>query len=105
MKTKINVETLDKAIADFNNWNRSAVLYYNQKENYFSTEVFLNDVQQAESVFSKDCFGILSKNDHERFRIGEIRRKYIIEYVDLVLDGWDPFQAEYQLLKKYANIY
>lgn len=65
------------------------------------SEVFANDVQKAQTILKEGCFGVYSKTEVENTRIGEKRKKYIVEFVELVLDGWGPFQAEYQLASKY----
>lgn len=100
---KMEMETLDQAIKDFNEWSGAALIYYNKKEGYFNTEVFANDLHRSQTVLSEDCFGIFSKTERETtLRVGEKRRQFIIEFVELVLDGWEPFQADYQLVRKYG---
>lgn len=100
-KVIAGIETLDQAIKDFNNWGHAAMLYYNKEEGYFNTEVFANDVQASQTILSDGCFSILSKEDRQSVSLGQKSREYIIEFVELVLDGWGPHQAEYHLAHKY----
>lgn len=96
----MNIQSLDQAIQDFNKWNRSAFIYYNQEENYFNTEVFADDVQMAGVVLSNGNFIVFRKNERENKQIGKIRKQYIVDYVKLVLEGYEPFQAEYKLSER-----
>ncbi|MFS0643719.1 hypothetical protein [Siminovitchia sp. 179-K 8D1 HS] len=100
----MNMETLDQAIKDFNEWDRAAWLYYNEKEDYFNTEAFPNDISMTETFLNDDCFVILSKSERENKQIGKVRKQYIIDFVNMVNDGWEPFQAEYKLLDKYHHV-
>lgn len=98
---RMEKESLDQAIKDFNEWSGAALIYYNKEKGYFNTEVFFNDVEKSQTVLRDDCFGIISKNERENLLIDENGRQYIVEFVELVLDGWGPHQAEYQLAEKY----
>lgn len=94
----LDMESLNEAIKDFNMWNKGAWLYYNQAENYFNCEVFANDVIQSQTGISDDCFVVFAKNEVDgSTSIAKKRTKYIIDFVELVLDGWSPMQAEYKL--------
>lgn len=103
-KSTINTKSLDQAIDEFNKWDGAAILYYNKEFDYFNTIVFINDVAKSETVLDDDCFSVISKNESDTFKIGEKRRAYILDYVELILKGWYPYQAEYHLLEKYPFI-
>lgn len=100
----MNMNSLDQAIEDFNNWNGAAWLYYNRKEDYFNTEVFYNDVGMSQTVLSDDCFVILSKSERDNRQIGDKRRAYIEDFMRLISEGLEPYQASYNLLEKYPAI-
>jgi len=102
---RVEIETLDKAIEAFNDWKGPALLYYNRKKGYFDVEVFDNDVQKVQTILSNDCFGVWSKGERDRVRLGDLHRKYIIDFVEMVLDGWGPHQAEYHLITKYPTLF
>lgn len=102
---RMEKESLEQAIKDFNEWSGAALLYYNKEKGYFNTVVFFNDVEKSQTVLKDDCFGIISKSERENLHIGEEGRQYIIEFVELLLDGWGTHQAEYQLASKYPSIF
>lgn len=102
---KVENETLEQAIRDFNNWSGPAILYYSRRRGYYDVEVFANDVQATQAVLSDDCFIVWSKTELEQDHIDNLHRECILDLVELVLDGWEPHQAEYQLASKYPSIF
>lgn len=101
-----NFTGLEKAIKDFNNWGHSATLYVNLEEGYFNTEVFPNDVAKSENVFADGVYGVMGKSDRDNNRnIGEKRKAYILDYTQLLLEGYEPASAEYQLMEKHRTLF
>lgn len=98
------ITSLNQAIEEFNGWSKAAALYYNHKDHYFSTEVFHSDVQRSGTVFSDDCVVIVSKSEVQTFKVGQKRREYVLDFVDLILEGSSADQAEYELMQKYGPI-
>lgn len=105
MKTIDDFMGLDQAINDFNIYNGSAVLYVNYHECYFLTEVFLNDVHASQTVFVDGVHPILTKSERDNFRIGKQRKAYIIDFVKMILDGYEPWQVSYNLSAKYPFVH
>lgn len=97
-----NFGGLDEAIANFNDWNRAAVLYVNIHEGYFETIVFHNDVEKAETVFTDGVYGIFNKEERGDRKIGDKEKNYILDYTRLIIDGYTPTQADYKLMDDYA---
>lgn len=105
MKLK-EYEGLDEAIKEFNEWNHAAVIYVNMEEKYFATETFPNDVAKAENCFAEGVYGVASKNDRDNNRnVGQARRAYIEDYVEMLEDGYSPMSAEYQLMDKHRALF
>lgn len=106
MKTICDFKGLDQAIIDFNNYNGPAVLYVNYHDNYFATETFLNDVHASQTIFADGVQGILTKDERSNnFRIGKQRKAYIIDFVKMILDGYEHWQVSYNLSSKYPNVF
>lgn len=97
------MESLDQAIKDFNEWNGAALLYFNKAEGYFNTEVFGNDVQATQTFLTEGNYGVYSKSERDgsEMNIGKVRKEYILDFVKLIMEGYEPMQAEYELADKY----
>lgn len=97
------MESLGQAIKDFNEWNGAALLYFNKAEGYFNTEVFGNDVQATQTFLTEGNYGVYSKSERDgsEMNIGKVRKEYILDFVKLIMEGYEPMQAEYELADKY----
>lgn len=97
---------LEESIKEYNDWGHSATLYVNLEEGYFNTEVFSNDVSKSENMFVDGVYGVMSKSDRDNNKnIGEKRKTYILDYTQLLLEGYEPASAEYQLMEKYRTLF
>ena len=92
------IEALDQAIIEFNNWEGAAKIYFKKETEIFFTEVFSNDIAASQTVPNKGIYSVLGKGEFEgNKKIGKKRKAYINNFVSLLLQGWEPFQAEYEL--------
>lgn len=99
------MKSLDKAIKDFNDWTRTALLVFDKEKKTFDTLVFGNDVQRTENVLNEGVYGVFSKSEiYGDKQITDERKEYIIDYVSLLLEGYDAGQAEYKLFDKYPFV-
>jgi hypothetical protein len=99
----MNIESLDQAIKDFNGWEKGARIYFDTSDGTFNTEVFFNDVHMSHAFPADNFYGVFSKEEVKgHIKIGEKRKGYIVKYTNLILDGWSPIQAEYQLMDEFA---
>lgn len=103
MTVQINEDSLNNAISEFNDWEKGARLYFDITDGTFETAVYHNDVMMVET-FSDDNFNVVySKNEIEGYiKIGKKRKAYIIKFSELLLDGWEPHQAEYELAEYHV---
>jgi hypothetical protein len=101
----MNKESLNEAIEDFNNWSKAAKVYFNKKEGYFFTEVFVNDVNATATIPSDGIVAVYSKDEiRGNKKITELRKEYIERYTKLLLEGRDSWQAEMDLAEfAYRN--
>ncbi len=102
-RIQMNLESLETAIKDFNDWEKGARIYVDLRDGYFNTDVYHNDVQQDQSISPSNFMCVYSKGEREgHIRIGLKRREYITQYSRLILDGWEPDQAAYELAELYV---
>lgn len=101
MTVKIDMNTLDKAIKHFNEWEGVALIYLNTNEGYFETEVYHNDVQATETVLAEGICGVYRKNDRGSIYIGGRRKQYILEKSGMLMEGLDAATIDYRLMDKY----
>lgn len=99
----INVDSLDDAIKDFNDWGKGASIVLDKNDGYFSTVVYHNDVQAVQSRSPKNFITVYYKDEIDgQIKIGPKRRNYIEQYASLIIDGWTPDQADYKLSDIYC---
>ena len=93
------MDSLDQAIKDFSNRNGSACITYDKTDGKFLTEVFLNDVQASQAVKANEsAVVIFRKSERETMaNIGPKTKAYILEFVKLLHNGYEPHEAEYHL--------
>lgn len=100
---KIDIESLDHAISEFNDWNKGARLYLDITDGCFETSVYHNDVMMSETFSSDNFKTVYVKTEIEgNVTIGKKRKEYIIKLSELLLDGWESYQAQYQLAEYYV---
>lgn len=100
---KMNIESLDQAIADFNEWGKGARIYLDTTDGYFSADVYHNDAQMSQSITDESFVAVYEKDEiRGQLRIAEKLKAYIVKYARLVLDGWEPLQAEDHLVNEFA---
>lgn len=102
---KIDKESLDNAIAEFNEWNGPARIYINKNDGKFDTSVYLNDVSMSETYSVDNYIAVYSKQEIETKKIGAKRRNFIERYAELIMDDMDTSQAKYKLFEEglYRN--
>lgn len=99
---ELNIESLEKAIVDFNDWDGAAGIFLDMDDGYFEVNVYINTMQMESQSPSDNFVSVYSKEEFSGDKeIKEMGKNYIIEYSKLVLDGWEPMQAQYKL----ADIY
>lgn len=96
----INVETLEHAIRKFNDWEGGARIYLDLNDGCFETSVYVNDVGMVQTFSDDNFISVFSKEERDETVIEEMERKRIERYADLVLNGWEPIQAEYKLYEE-----
>ncbi len=100
---EINTESLAQAIEEFNHWEKAARIYIDTNDGYFETSVYGSDLQMTETMSEDNFIALYSKDEVEgNLHISEKRKAYIIKYAQLILDGWEPHQANYEMLKEYV---
>lgn len=62
-------------------------MYYNKEDEGYRTEVFANEVDKAQNLLTESNFGIIGKSERDTKSIGEVGRRYIEEFTELVKDG------------------
>lgn len=103
MNIKIDTESLEEAISEFNDWHKGARLYLDITDGCFETSVYHNDVMMSET-FSTDNFKVVySKIESDsHINIGEKRKEYILKLSELLLDGWEFDVAQYNVAEYYV---
>ena len=103
MAIRIDKGSLEVAISEFNDWNKGARLCLDIEDGCFETSVYHNDVMMSET-FSTDNFKtVYVKTEIEgNITIGKKRKEYIIKLSELLLDGWESYQAQYELAEYYV---
>lgn len=92
------MQTLEKAIHEFNEWNGAARIYYNTEDKDFSSSVYINDVDMVQTHSTAEYVTVYSKGERDQDRnIEEAQKQYILKFVEMLEDGWEPHQIEYQL--------
>lgn len=97
---KLNEETLNKAIEEFNDWTGAARIYLDKNDGCFETAVYPNDVTMTETFSCDNFVAVYSKQETENKNIGNKRKNYIVNYSDLIIKGWDILQAKYKLFEE-----
>lgn len=100
-RMEMNMESLDKAIKEFNDWNHAARIYIDLEDGMFETQVYSNGVQMAENFSEENFVAVYTKDEYEDVKIADKRKEYIIEYARLILDGTEPTLAEYELADSF----
>lgn len=96
-KQVLDLVSLDEQIKYFNDWNSSANLLLDLRDNSFETQVFRNDPAIGSNVLTEDYVVIISKNERSNKQIGKVRRENIIKFCEMVLDGESPDVASYHI--------
>ncbi len=100
---KMNIESLEQAIKEFNDWDKAARIYLDTTDGYFNTDVYHNDVQMVQSITDERYVAVYEKDEiRGQLRIAEKRKAYIVKYARLVLDGWEPMQVEDYLVNEFV---
>lgn len=106
MMEKEMLETLNKAIEDFNKWDGAAMIYYNLKEKYCDTEVFINDVAASETYMQRGVFKLYEKSELDNtMNVGPKRKQFIVDMISFLDKGLDKDEAIYELMKTYPVTY
>jgi len=102
MGINVDSESLEQAIVEFNHWHKGARLYLDITDGKFETSVYHNDVIMSQTFSTNEYISVYSKLETEgNVKIGKERKKYIIKLSNLLLDGWDIWEAEYKLAEDY----
>lgn len=93
----MNIESLDKAIEEFNDWKGAARIYLDTDDGYFETNVYHNTMQMESNLSTSNYVVVFDKEDERRNKKAD--KDYILRYSRLVLDGWDLMQAMFEASK------
>lgn len=103
MTVNINGDSLNNAISEFNDWKKGARIYLDLSDGCFETAVYHNDVMMSQTFSNDNYVTVYSKIETEgNIKIGEKRKEYIIKLTNLLLDGWEIWEAEYELAEDYV---
>lgn len=101
----MNIKSLDKAIKEFNENKRPARIYFDKKDNSFHTSVYFNDIEMSNTFSVENFVSIFSKIEEQaHLKLDEHGKSYIIEYANLVLDGMETYQIDYELAEKTYHL-
>jgi|SRR5699024_7857511 len=98
----MNIESLERAIEEFNDWKKGARIYLDLSDGCFETSVYNNDVNMSETFSTDEYVVVYSKLEIDGdVKINKGRKEYIIKLSKLLLDGWEIWEAEYELSNEY----
>lgn len=84
----MDLKSLDVAIKDFNDWEGPARIYYNKEDKYFTTGVYHNGIDQAQTMSTDEFVQVFHKGEFDNYPINNRRREYIIEFARMVDGGY-----------------
>lgn len=99
---KLGLKSLEKAIKEFNEWEGSAAIFLDTDDGEFETSVYFNDLSSSQSIPGNNFVSVYEKDEISGSkRIAARRREFIIKFSRLILEGYDPMQAQYKLADEF----